>query len=386
MAPLSSLWLILFELRIVVICKTNIMAKQEECEKCERAKQSSYASEMKCSFYGRKPKFDGKSCPRFPRCPECGQETPSTASVCPNCGCPLKSNISEKSTSNSTKKTNHKDLYEILQILVISVFVMVPVYYFSTKATTLTTEWISFCKNHPSAESIYHKFESITPANSISIYQELVKTLANNEKNSGEKCDAFYYMFTLLTFDIDSHHDKDSDGKYSDDDVARFNEITESQDFIMATAHSGGGKDIRDDLQTFAKLSGSNILQTEQKGLEQERAKNLITTPPKSVSDLRDRIIGTRWKVEHSDYIYPIYEFDGSKVREYLVRGGDKSLNNENSYTIREDAKSDCYLIEFGDNYEMLNLKKIIMFVKGTNAVVLYEPMTGSRDNLQLLN
>lgn len=123
-----------------------------------------------------------------------------------------------------------------------------------------TKEWISFCKSKPDAETIYHKFETISPVNSISIYHELVKTLAKNEKNSGEICEAFYYMFSLLTFDIDSHHDKDSDGKYSDDDVARFNEITESWDFIIATAHSGGGKDIRDDLQTFAKLSGSTIL------------------------------------------------------------------------------------------------------------------------------
>lgn len=124
----------------------------------------------------------------------------------------------------------------------------------------------------------------------------------------------------------------------------------------------------------------------EQERIAQERAKNLITTPPKSVSDLRERIIGTRWKVEHSDGIYPVFEFDGSKVREYLMHGGNKTLNNENTYTIREDTHSDCYLIEFGDNYDLLNLKKIFMFVKGTNAVVLYEPQTGARDNLQLLN
>ena len=138
-----------------------------------------------------------------------------------------------------------------------------------------------------------------------------------------------------------------------------------------------------DKQEEAARLKNARI---EQERIEQERAKNLIITPPKSVSDLRDRIIGTRWKVEHSDGIYPVFEFDGSIVYEYSVWKGEKELRNSNSYTIREDFKSDCYLIEFGDNYDIGNLKKIFIFVNGTNAVVLYEPRTGARDNLQLLN
>lgn len=134
-----------------------------------------------------------------------------------------------------------------------------------------------------------------------------------------------------------------------------------------------------------ARLEQARI---EQQRIEQERAKNLIITPPKSVSDLRDRIIGTRWKVEHSDSdgIYPIFEFNGSMVYGYLVHRGNKELYIEDSYTVKEDSKSDCFLIEFGDDSDMAHLKKIFIFVKGTDAVVLYEPMTGARDNLQLLN
>lgn len=65
----------------------------------------------------------------------------------------------------------------------------------------------------------------------------------------------------------------------------------------------------------------------EQERIEQERAKNLIITPPKSVSDLRNRIIGTIWTVEHRDSegIYPIFEFDGSMVSEYSVWKGKKN-------------------------------------------------------------
>ena len=126
----------------------------------------------------------------------------------------------------------------------------------------------------------------------------------------------------------------------------------------------------------------------EQERIEQERAKNLIITPPKSVSDLRNRIIGTIWTVEHRDSegIYPIFEFDGSMVYEYSVWKGKKELRNRNSYTIKEDFESDCYLIEFGDNYDIGNLKKIFLFVNGTNKVVLYEPATNSKDYLQLIN
>ena len=63
-----------------------------------------------------------------------------------------------------------------------------------------------------------------------------------------------------------------------------------------------------------------------------------------------------------------------------------KELRNRNSYTIKEDFKSDCYLIEFGDSYDIGNLKKIILFVNGTNKVVLYEPATNRKDYLQLIN
>lgn len=86
------------------------MAKQEECSKCKRAKQGSFAGEIKCSFYGRKPQFDGNACPNYwdenveKRCPDCGQAVDPTASTCPNCGCPL-----EQSVDNTVNRNNNID-------------------------------------------------------------------------------------------------------------------------------------------------------------------------------------------------------------------------------------------------------------------------------------
>lgn len=86
------------------------MAKQEECSKCKRAKQGSFAGEIKCSFYGRKPQFDGNTCPNYwdenieKKCPDCGQTVSPTASTCPNCGCPLSQHV-----ANTVNQNIHKD-------------------------------------------------------------------------------------------------------------------------------------------------------------------------------------------------------------------------------------------------------------------------------------
>lgn len=273
------------------------MAKQEECSKCKRAKQGGYAGEIKCSFYGRKPVFDDNPCPSFfngkIKCPECGQEVSPSEKVCPNCGCPMK--------------------------------------------------------------------EDVTPSKNI---QSEVSSNANNTTPQTPKKSGAGKVLLFVLVGI---------------------ALVAGTVFVVKSFSPETQQEEESAKQEMIPVEQEEVRQ-EQERIAQERAKNLITTPPKSVSDLRDRIIGTRWKVEHSDGIYPVFEFDGSKVREYLMHGGNKTLNNENIYTIREDTHSDCYLIEFGDNYDLLNLKKIFMFVKGTNAVVLYEPRTGARDNLQLLN
>ena len=53
------------------------MAKQEECSKCKRAKQGGYAGEVKCSFYGRKPQFDGNLCTEFISTNSINQDSPT---------------------------------------------------------------------------------------------------------------------------------------------------------------------------------------------------------------------------------------------------------------------------------------------------------------------
>lgn len=118
------------------------MAKQEECTKCKKARQDSFG-EIKCSFYGRKPQFNGESCPNYwdrntERCPECGQEVSPTASICPNCGYPLKKESPQKSnstqsdnTTNTTKKSKKAPLYALLLILGLGVLIGLSVYIIS---------------------------------------------------------------------------------------------------------------------------------------------------------------------------------------------------------------------------------------------------------------
>lgn len=123
------------------------MSKQEECSKCKRAKQGGYAGEIKCSFYGRKPLFDDSPCSNFLnvniKCPECGQEVPTSEKVCPNCGCPLKEaspqekkniqsdNIVPNTTPNTTKKSDMTLLYTRLLILGIVALIGFSVYFIS---------------------------------------------------------------------------------------------------------------------------------------------------------------------------------------------------------------------------------------------------------------
>lgn len=127
------------------------MAKQEECSNCKRAKQGSYAGEIKCTFYGRKPLFDDSPCPSFfngyIKCPECGKEVLPSKKVCPNCGCPLKEDSPQKSnitqpdnasqnTTNTTKKSNKTPLYALLLILGIGALIGLPVYFLNNGGLT----------------------------------------------------------------------------------------------------------------------------------------------------------------------------------------------------------------------------------------------------------
>lgn len=53
------------------------MAKKEECTVCKKAKTGGYAGEIKCSFYGRKPQFDGNSCTEFISTYSLNQDSPT---------------------------------------------------------------------------------------------------------------------------------------------------------------------------------------------------------------------------------------------------------------------------------------------------------------------
>ena len=53
------------------------MAKKEECTVCKKAKTGGYAGEIKCSFYGRKPQFDGNSCTAFISANSLNQDSPT---------------------------------------------------------------------------------------------------------------------------------------------------------------------------------------------------------------------------------------------------------------------------------------------------------------------
>ena len=45
------------------------------------------------------------------KCPECGKEISDRASTCPNCGCPVKADVSN--VDNSAKNTNNTDANQI---------------------------------------------------------------------------------------------------------------------------------------------------------------------------------------------------------------------------------------------------------------------------------
>lgn len=123
-----------------------------------------------------------------------------------------------------------------------------------------TEEWVSFCKREPNVESVYNEFISITPSNSIAIYRALTDELSANDNCRKETCYAFVYMMSLLSMDIDSHPEK-----YSLADVANFNEIADNNPQYYTTAVLHAIKqtgDISTEIQTFARLTGSKMLQS----------------------------------------------------------------------------------------------------------------------------
>lgn len=127
------------------------------------------------------------------------------------------------------------------------------------RSISTTEEWVSFCKSECDIESVYNEFMSMTPTNSISVYRKLADELAVNENSKKETCYAFIYMMTLISMDIDSHPEK-----YSLAEIANFNELADKNPQRYNTALLHAIKQIDDvstEIQTFARLSGSNMLQ-----------------------------------------------------------------------------------------------------------------------------
>ena len=66
--------------------------------------------------------------------------------------------------------------------MIFSIVAIGTLFFFACNRPISTTdEWVSFCKSERNVESVYNKFMSMTPTNSITIYRALADTLAAND-------------------------------------------------------------------------------------------------------------------------------------------------------------------------------------------------------------